>query len=135
MKFHSDVAGFITGVRFYKGAGNTGTHIANLWSSSGTLLATATFSSETASGWQQVNFASPVAVTAGTTYVVSYHTNTGHYGQDVNYFANDVNNSPLHAPSTGAAGGNDVYNYGSGSAFPTNTWQGSNYWVDVVFHP
>ena len=70
VKFRSDVAGFVTGVRFYKGAGNTGTHVGNLWSSSGTLLATATFSGESASGWQQVSFSSPVAITANTTYVV-----------------------------------------------------------------
>lgn len=134
MKFHSDVAGFVTGVRFYKGSGNTGTHVANLWSSTGTLVATATFSSETASGWQQVTFASQVAITAGTTYVVSYHTNAGNYAQDVNYFATGIDSGPLHAPSSSASGGNGVYNYGSASAFPSNTWEASNYWVDVVFH-
>ena len=31
VKFRVDVDGFITGIRFYKGAGNTGTHIGNLW--------------------------------------------------------------------------------------------------------
>src|SRR4051794_16230335 len=38
MRFRSDQSGLIDGVRFYKGAGNTGTHVASLWSSSGTLL-------------------------------------------------------------------------------------------------
>ena len=60
VKFRSDIAGYITGVRFYKGAGNTGTHVGHLWTASGTLLATATFTSETATGWQQVNFSQPV---------------------------------------------------------------------------
>src|SRR5204862_7548287 len=46
MKFRSDVNGYITGIRFYKGAGNTGTHIGNLWSANGSKLASATFSSE-----------------------------------------------------------------------------------------
>ena len=78
VKFTSDVAGTITGIRFYKGAGNTGTHVGNLWSSTGTLLATATFTSETASGWQQVTFATPVAITANTVYVASYHSNKGY---------------------------------------------------------
>ena len=41
---------------------------------SGTLLASATFTNESASGWQQVNFSNPVPITAGTTYVASYHT-------------------------------------------------------------
>src|SRR5271157_2121305 len=56
VKFYSDVSGSITGLRFYKGSTNTGTHVADLWTSSGKLLATATFKSETGSGWQQVNF-------------------------------------------------------------------------------
>ena len=77
----------ITGIRFYKGSANTGTHVGDLWSSSGTLLATATFTNETASGWQQVNFSSPVSITAGTTYIASYHTNTGHYADTPYYFA------------------------------------------------
>ena len=50
---------------------NTGTHVGNLWTTSGTLLATGTFSGETASGWQQLNFTTPVDITAGTTYVAS----------------------------------------------------------------
>ena len=74
VKFRASTNGTITGIRFYKGPQNTGTHVADLWSATGTLLATATFTNETASGWQQVNLANPVVVTAGTTYVVSYHT-------------------------------------------------------------
>ena len=66
MKFTSDVNGLIKGIRFYKGAANTGTHIGSLWIATGTLLAPATFTGETASGWQQVNFATPVAITADT---------------------------------------------------------------------
>ena len=66
VKFRSDTAGYITGIRFYKASTNTGTHVGNLWTSTGTLLATATFTNETASGWQQVNFATPVAITANT---------------------------------------------------------------------
>ena len=82
VKFSSTISGMITGIRFYKGSGNTGTHVGSLWSSTGTLLATATFTNETASGWQQVNFSSPVAITANTIYVASYHTNVGHYADD-----------------------------------------------------
>src|SRR5689334_12570253 len=67
--FRADSNGYITGVRFYKSTGNTGTHVGNLWSSTGSQLATATFTAESASGWQQVNFSSPVAITANTAYV------------------------------------------------------------------
>ena len=71
VKFQASTSGTIVGIRFYKGPQNTGTHTGDLWSSSGTLLATATFTNETASGWQQVNFATPVNITAGTTYIAS----------------------------------------------------------------
>ena len=39
VKFRSDTAGTITGIRFYKGAANSGTHVGNLWSSGGAKLA------------------------------------------------------------------------------------------------
>ncbi|HEY1215778.1 MAG TPA: DUF4082 domain-containing protein, partial [Bryobacteraceae bacterium] len=134
VKFKLDLNGFITGIRFYKGATNTGTHTGTLWSSSGQQLATATFSGETASGWQQVNFVSPVAVTANTVYVASYHTNVGNYAGDNGYFAiSGVDSPPVHLLRDGVSGGNGVYAYSASSTFPANTYQSSNYWVDVVF--
>ncbi len=134
VKFQSDVGGLITGIRFYKGTGNTGTHTGELWSSTGQLLASATFGNETATGWQQVTFASPVAIQPLTTYVASYHTTTGHYAGDNNSFTSaGVDNAPLHALSNSAAGGNGVYVYGA-RAFPTSSYLASNYWVDVVFN-
>ncbi|HKA28556.1 MAG TPA: DUF4082 domain-containing protein, partial [Candidatus Binatia bacterium] len=72
VKFRSDVAGTITGIRFYKSAANTGTHVGNLWTTAGAKLGTVTFTGETASGWQQMNFATPVAIQANTVYVASY---------------------------------------------------------------
>src|SRR4029077_20819110 len=59
VRFRSEVNGTISGIRFYKGVTNTGTHVGNLWSNTGTLLATATFTNETASGWQEITFATP----------------------------------------------------------------------------
>jgi hypothetical protein len=136
VKFRADTDGYITGIRFYKGTGNTGTHVGNLWNLSGAQLATATFSDETASGWQQVNFSSAVAVTANTVYVASYHTTTGHYAADYQSFAAaGVDNSPLHALAEGVSGSNGVYTYGTASTFPTSGYESSNYWVDVVFVP
>jgi hypothetical protein len=133
VKFSSDVNGSITGIRFYKGPSNTGTHVGSLWSGTGTLLGRATFSGETASGWQQVNFTSPVNVTANTTYVASYHTNVGYYSENDNYFVTSVDNPPLHALQDGIDGSNGVYTYNSKPTFPSNGYQSSNYWVDVVF--
>jgi hypothetical protein len=130
VKFSADIDGFVTGIRFYKGAGNTGTHVGSLWTSTGTKLASATFTGESVSGWQQVSFSSPVAVTAGTTYVASYYAPVGRYSVDRDYFGHvGVDNTPLHAP---AADVNGVYKYGA-SGFPTEVYQATNYWVDVVF--
>ena len=136
VKFESSEAGYITGVRFYKGAGNTGTHVGHLWTSTGSLLATATFTGETASGWQQVNFATPVAITAGTIYVASYFAPVGHYADDYNYFASSgVTNGPLTALANSTPGGDGVYKYGASGGFPNTTYKASNYWVDVMFSP
>jgi len=134
VKFQSDVAGYIQGIRFYKSAQNTGTHVGSLWSSGGTKLATATFAKESASGWQQVLFSTPVAITANTVYVASYHTNVGHYANDDHYFQSvGVDNAPLHALRSGVSGANGVYRYGANSIFPNTAASQTNYWVDVVF--
>jgi hypothetical protein len=134
VKFQSDVAGFIRGIRFYKAATNTGTHVGTVWSGTGQSLGTVTFTGETGSGWQQMNFATPVAIQANTVYVASYFAPNGHYSGDLNYFATQgVNTPPLHALANGVAGGDGVYGYGSATTFPTNTYQSLNYWVDVVF--
>jgi Domain of unknown function (DUF4082) len=82
---------------------------------------------ESVSEWRQVNLASPVAVTAGTTYVASYHTDAGHSSVDEDYFTTSgVDSDPLNALANG------VYAYGP-SALPTKTYRSSNYWVDAVF--
>ncbi|SDC10441.1 Ig-like domain-containing protein, partial [Raineyella antarctica] len=134
VKFRTDVDGYVTGVRFWKGTPNTGTHTGNLWTSTGTRLATAVFTTETSSGWQQVDFGAPVPVTAGTTYVASYHTTSGYYAADADFFATSgVDNPPLHALRDGVDGSNGVYSYSATSTFPTQSWRASNYWVDVVF--
>jgi hypothetical protein len=136
VKFKSDVNGTITGIRFYKASTNTGTHVGNLWSSTGTLLASATFTGETTSGWQQVTFSAPVSITAGTVYVASYHTNVGHYSDNLNFFASaGVDNPPLHALQNGVSGFDGVFGYGSSSVFPTGGYNSSNFWVDLVFSP
>ena len=130
MKFQASSSGFITGVRFYKESDDTGAHIGSLWSSSGTLLASGTFTGETASGWQELDFSSPVAMTAGTTYVASYFSSTGHPAATAAGLASAVTNGPL----TALAGGG-VYAFGSSNTFPTSTYNNNNYWVDVVYSP
>jgi hypothetical protein len=132
VKFRSNVAGTVTGIRFYKGSANTGTHVGHLWSANGSLLASATFSNETASGWQQVLFSSPVSIAAGTTYVASYYSASGYFAFNQGYFTAAVDNGPLRALANGEDGPNGVYKYGT-SGFPNQSYNASNYWVDVVF--
>lgn len=135
LKFRADADGSILGVRFYKAPTNTGTHVGHLWSETGVLLGTVNFSSESASGWQQANFSSPIAVTANSTYTVSYFAPNGHYSSDGNYLAEaGVDAPPLHALANGVDGANGVYNYtNTPGVFPTQSYISSNYWVDVVF--
>jgi hypothetical protein len=133
LKFRTSADGFITGVRFYKGPQNTGVHTGTLWTSAGTALSSVTFSGETASGWQTALLPQPVAVTAGVVYVVSYHAPNGFYSSDGGYFGVPRVNGPLEALANGIAGGNGVYRYGN-TAFPSDTFGSTNYWVDVVFN-
>lgn len=133
-EFQSASAGYITGLSFYKGTGNTGTHVGSLWSSTGTLLASGTFTGETTTGWQSLTFTSPVAITANTPYVVSYLAPNGHYAANSSYFTGSVTTYPLTALASGVTTyGNGLYAYSSSAVFPTNSYNATNYWVDPTF--
>jgi len=131
VRFQTSVAGTISGIRFYKGSQDTGTHTGSLWNSTGTRIATLTFTNETASGWQTANFSSPATLTPGQVYTASYHTNAGNYSTTANYFTSTVTSGPLTAPGSN----NGVFAYGAGNIAPTETYQATNYWVDVMFNP
>ena len=137
VKFRAATDGYISALRFYRGASNPGTTFTgHLWTAGGVLLAEAVFPAGTPAGWQQVSLSTPVPITADTTYIVSYHTTTG-YAADRPYFI-EANRAlfewpPLRALVDGEQGGNGIYKYGPSGTFPTDTYQSSNYWVDVVF--
>ncbi|MFT4287706.1 DUF4082 domain-containing protein [Nocardioides sp.] len=132
LRFSPLADGFVTGVRFYQGAENTGSHVGSLWSSSGERLASVTFADETGSGWQQATFASPVAVAAGTTYVVSYTAPNGHYAvQTYGFGASGRSAPPLEVD--GGYGATPAGVYGVAGTFPNLSWRSSNYYVDVLF--
>jgi len=136
MKFRSDTFGTVNGVRFYKATTNTGTHLGHLWTASGQLLGSVTFTNETSSGWQQANFSTPVSIFPNTTYVVSYFAPSGHYSQTDGYWYpppapepdgdDSVDSPPLHALRNSNGTTNGLYVYG-GSAFPNNTFNAENY--------
>jgi uncharacterized repeat protein (TIGR01451 family) len=132
VKFRSDASGWISAIRFFKGAGNNGTHIGLLYSSAGLELARATFSGETAFGWQTVTFNPPVAIAANTTYVAAVFTDSG-YAVDLDYFTvHGVDAPPLHALASGVDGPNGVFTSGAIPQFPASSNRNSNYWVDAA---
>ncbi|HLI55406.1 MAG TPA: N,N-dimethylformamidase beta subunit family domain-containing protein, partial [Actinomycetota bacterium] len=160
VEFSVATAGEVTGIQFYKAAANTGTHVGTLFSESGpgattgAELASATFSNESPSGWQQVTFASPVAVSPGTSYVASYYAPNGHYAQDQDYFYGNpqppsqppsiLTSGPLSAVEAKNSTVNGLYldafeNGGNPIApgsFPSvASTNASNFWVDPVFVP
>jgi len=125
LKFKPSVDGFVRGVRYYRDSANTGTHTGKLFSASGNELATVTIPTQSA-GWQSANFSSPVAVSAGSTYVVSYYAPNGHYSASSGYFGNTVINQPLSSVGSGGV-------YANGNSFPSSSYLDSNYYVDVIF--
>ncbi|HKM54012.1 MAG TPA: DUF4082 domain-containing protein, partial [Isosphaeraceae bacterium] len=135
VKFTASVAGEVTGVRFYKQTWMGGyLHVGHLWSSTGTLLATATFTKESAYGWQQVSFSSPVAIAANTVYIASFSTGGGYFGITSPFFTSGgVISGPLQALSNSVAGGDGVYN--RSGAFPNVDGNGMNFWADVAYTP
>jgi len=129
LRFTTSQAGSITALRFLKGTGDTSPHTLTLWSASGAVLARATTTGETDSGWQEVLLANPVPVEPGVTYVVSYHTDSGRFTAARDFFTGtSYVSGPLTAPGTN----NGVYTYGSTPVFPTSS-NGSSYFADVVF--
>lgn len=132
LRFTAEVDGYISGVRFYKGATNTGQHIGALWSEQGARMGTATFVGESATGWQTALFAEPIEVVAGQQYTVSYSAPNGGYAYEEWYWPYKARaTSPLSVPTTTGATAAGVY--GNTGTFPSTTYRDANYFVDVVF--
>jgi hypothetical protein len=135
MKFWSAQPGTISGIRFYRGAKNSNGYTVKLFSAGGTLVASARTSTDTCAVpcWEQVNFASPLSIAANTTYIAAYYTSNGRYAGDNYGLTNGKTNGLLTVPASSVIGGNGVYSYSTG--FPNQTWNASNYYVDVAFTP
>jgi hypothetical protein len=114
-------------VRYYRDAAETGTHVGRVWSASGTLLASANYTGETSSGWQEANLATPIKLVPGQTYVVSVGLNSA-FAMTMYGLSSTVVNGPLLSVVDGA---NGVYADAAGT-FPTTTWGQSNYFVDAM---
>jgi Domain of unknown function (DUF4082) len=126
-RFSPGYDGKFVGYRFYKAPGETGTHTARLYNYSGQLIHSATFSNETASGWQRVTFTTTVLAYAGDTYYVTVNTNVKQ-AKTYAYFTNSGDITRYWGYAFGGAYGQPI------NAFPgTNT--GSSFFVDVYFRP
>lgn len=137
VQFSIDVAvspggGYVHAIEFHKNAANTPPHVANLWRvSDGALLATTTFASETASGWQ-VQFLesggvpAPVKIDAGVNYIASYSIPNGRFSLTSGGLSGGKTTSPIILPPSAARVSPTP------GAFPTIS-NANNYWVDIVW--
>ncbi len=132
VKFQSAIPGEITGIKFYKTSGDIGTHIAQLYSSGGTLLASSTFINETDSGWQQVLFIHAIPIDSNTTYIAACYSSLGNYISTINGLESATINGPLTALADGTDGTNGLFKYTNTPDFPDRGYISSNYWVDVI---
>ncbi|MEO8630171.1 MAG: N,N-dimethylformamidase beta subunit family domain-containing protein [Betaproteobacteria bacterium] len=127
MKFQTVRPGRVTAIRYWKAASDTGTHIGHIWSSTGTSLASATFTSETASGWQQQALSTPLVIQANTTYTVSVNI-ASNYAFTDGGLATAIVNGDVRSVADGSNGV-----FGAAFAFPTGSYHSANYFRDIVF--
>ena len=132
LRFTPQIDGFASGVRFYRGEGNTGRHVGTLWTAGHQRLSTVEFADDPALGWQTARFATAVPLTAGQTYIVSYAAPSGHYAAQADAFWS----RGLLAPPLSVAGGFGAESagvYAAPGEFPSASWGSSHYFVDVIF--
>lgn len=134
-RIYVDVPGEVLAVRFYKAAANTGTHVGGLWTAAGELRGQVTFSGESASGWQQQAFSTPIAVSPGLDYIASYFAPVGHYARDVSFWGAPRDAGSLHGANHAVHGNNGQIRSSASFVFPDASGSGACYYVDVVFRP
>jgi hypothetical protein len=129
-KFKTTVGARVLKVRVYASASETGEHTVRLWrAADSTLIAGPyawTFPSGT-EGWKEFTLPAPVDLEGNTDYIVAV-TN----GTDQWYFCTEgAFNSPINNGPFVTYVGSGVYTTTLG-AMPTQTWNNSNYYRDVV---
>lgn len=136
LKFVTDQAGQVTSLRYYRGAEDaldTDIRTLNLWDASGNRLATVTVQSDPGqTGWQTGTLSAPVTLAAGQSYVVSYGT-TQNYAFSGGFFSSAWTSADTHLVA--ASGANGIFHSGETGIFPTETYNASNYWVDLIVEP
>ncbi|MDB5179624.1 MAG: PHG11b 33 [Candidatus Saccharibacteria bacterium] len=134
LTFTAGASGTVTAIRYYKGVGaSTASKDGHLWSSGGTLLASVTFVNETASGWQTQYLSTPVTLTNGSNYIVSYYTPDGNYSRTPpsSYFGGNFKHSGPLSVSFGNPG--RFTHTSTSGTFPASSDSTTLYFVDVIF--
>jgi hypothetical protein len=146
VKFRVSAVSSAVGLRFFKNPNDTSSsHIGSLWKSDGTLLKRIEFTSQTASGWQEVYF-DGILLEPGINYIASYFSPLGYYVGYVGGLTNSIcfpnNGSYVSDPTkdclvyslandpNGINGPSSIFKYAD--AFPDETFQAANYYVDVI---
>ena len=133
MKFRSDVAGTVTGVRFYKGScEHRNPHRAFV------------DGHRDAPGVGDVHGGNGLGLAAGDVLHAGADHGEHHLcgvllrperlptPPTAVTSASAADKAPLHGLASGTDGSNGVYRYGTSTAFPTDSYNNTNYWVDVV---
>ena len=127
------MAGYVSAIRFYKGNLDTGTHTASLWTSAGTLprhRAVRRRDRLRMAGGDARRRPSRSPPTRRTWRRTTRRPGTTWPRPTTS--PPPVTNGPLTALADGTDGANGLYRYGA-TGFPTQSFNKSNYWVDVVF--
>ena len=60
-------------------------------------------------------------ISANATYIASYHTTSGYYAYNDQYFVSQYNSGSLHALADGPSGGNGLWQTSGSPTFPDKT--------------
>jgi hypothetical protein len=133
-KFKTNTNGNIIACRWQRISGQAQATSFALYQGSTNISGTNTISGGTDSGWQRQNFSSAQSVTSGTIYMICLlHPGlpTAYYVTGA-FFASAYTNGPLTAVATSESS-NGLYEYSPTMVAPTNNFNNTCYYIDVVF--
>ena len=135
VRFVASGDGAVTSLRYWRGvedAGDTDARTLTLWNAAGTALASVTVESLPGQwGWQTGMLESPVLIVEDAIYVVSYGT-ADNYVYTSGFFADTWTGPDGYLSAPGGSAANGVFAAGAPGAFPTTSYNATNYWVDLT---
>jgi hypothetical protein len=142
-EFYVASTGWVIGARFYRGTASVSPDDLRLYRvdspGAGTELAVIASPSYSGTGWIEVDFATPVQLAALQAYKIvghfpDHYTATGGYWATGGPGQGGITDAYLTAPDTTQAAGGAQATFATGTAgtYPTGTFNGGNYWVDIV---